>query len=71
MMDDAIFQAKCQIEYLESGLEYGGRIVAYDPATMTIYLHDESGSEQTIYMEPVAELLARVAKMKVPATPPA
>lgn len=61
-LEDATFQAHCQIEYLRDHLEEGGRIRHVRDDVVTLDLHD--GSETTIYLRPIQHLLDVLRSMK-------
>ena len=62
-----IFQAKCQIDYLESADEEGARFESIHEDAVEIELSD--GSYTTVYLEPIEQLIA--ALRRLPNHPPA
>lgn len=62
--DDMIFQAKCQIEYLERCCEEGGAPVACDGDE--IILHNADGSESSINLEPILYLIDSLEALPKP-----
>ncbi|MFA7282148.1 MAG: hypothetical protein WC100_18855 [Sterolibacterium sp.] len=62
-----IFQAKCQIDYIESAEEEGCRFESIHDDAVEIELSD--GSYTTVYLEPIEQLIA--ALRRLPNRPPA
>ncbi len=54
-LEDDIFQAHCQIDYLRDHIEEGGRIRHVRDDLVTLDLSD--GSETTINLRPIQSLL--------------
>lgn len=60
-LEDDVFLALCQIEYLRDGIEEGGRIEKVKDDAVTFINAD--GSESTFYLQPVQDLLDALRKM--------
>lgn len=64
--DDMIFQAKCQIEHLESFCEEGFTPVSCDGDE--IILLDDDGVQASIYLEPILFLIDELEGLPEPET---
>lgn len=61
-LDDATFQAHCQMDYLRNEIEGGATIRHVRGDVVTLDLPD--GSEMDIYLQPIQSLLDGLRKMK-------
>jgi hypothetical protein len=62
--EDLIFQAHCAIDILHSNFEDGGTLQRCHDDVLTMHLHD--GSETTINLRPVEDLLKAIRGLSLP-----
>lgn len=63
-MKDLIFQAHCQIDYLNGYAEEGARLDGHEDGSVELELSD--GSFTTIYLEPIKQLVAALEALPAP-----
>lgn len=64
--EDLVFQAHCQIDYLNDAIDQGGRLESCDGDGVEVGLSD--GSYMTVYLDPIRRLLDALSRLPKPET---